>query len=101
VEISSYEGGCSGYVDAKDTKGSDIERITLPITLGSDEYLLFGDNTSMSWDRRMYGPVSREAIVGQVTRIIFPPWRIQDFITLDSCTGNDASDHLDNSAQKD
>jgi signal peptidase I len=78
MEISSREREYDDYDDANEM---DLRRITLPITLGSDEYLLFGDNTSMSWNRRMYGPVSRNEIVGKVTRIIFPPWRIRELTT--------------------
>jgi signal peptidase I len=77
--ISSREDGYFGYVDAKDTK---LEGIALPITLGPDEYFILGDNSSLSWDSRHFGPVKREAIVGQVTRIIFPPWRIQELTTF-------------------
>ena len=93
AEISLHEREYDDYNDANEV---GLRRITLPITLGSDEYLLFGDNTSMSWDKRMYGPVSREEIVGQVTWIIFPPWRIQELTTFGSGNENDASEPLDN-----
>jgi signal peptidase I len=73
--ISSREEGYFGYVEAKDT---GHEGAALPVTLGSDEYFLLGDNSSQSWDSRHFGPVPREAIKGKVTRIVFPPWRIQE-----------------------
>ena len=90
-KISSSEEGYVGY---------DWE-IMFPITLGPGEYFLLGDNSPQSTDSRHFGPVSREAIVGQVTRIIFPPWRIRDLTTFDSSNKSDAPETLDKSAQKD
>jgi signal peptidase I len=75
TQISSCEGGYSGYVNAKDMA---LEGIELPFTLGPDEYFLLGDNSPESWDSRHFGPFPRKAIVGKVTRIVFPPWRIQE-----------------------
>lgn len=39
---------------------------TLSLTLGPDEYLLFGDNRSSSLDSRFFGPVSKQFMVGRV-----------------------------------
>lgn len=36
-----------------------------PVTLGSDEYLVFGDNRPYSSDSRAWGPISKSAIVGK------------------------------------
>jgi signal peptidase I len=42
------------------------------ITLGSDEYLVFGDNTRSSLDSRYFGPIRRSSIVGKVVVIYSP-----------------------------
>jgi len=75
AKISLSEDGYSGY-DTVLSRGR--EGIVFPITLGSNEYLLLGDNSANSTDSRMFGPVPREAIQGKVVRIIFPPWRIRE-----------------------
>jgi len=107
TKISSCKDGYSGYVYAKDVDTERIlkgvlppEEIELPITLGPDEYFLLGDNSPESLDSRHLGPIPREAIVGQVTRIIFPPWRIQELITFDSYNENDTPEPLDKLLQK-
>jgi signal peptidase I len=56
----------------------ELEAIALPVTLGSDEYFVLGDNSTQSIDSRHIGPIQREAIVGKVMRIVFPPWRIRE-----------------------
>lgn len=43
--------------------------------IGEDEYFLMGDNRAHSTDSRVYGPVAQEAIVGRVSRRIWPPAR--------------------------
>ena len=78
AKISSGKDGYVGYVDAKDMGYLEHQRVALPITLSSDEYFLLGDNSPNSIDSRHLGPVPRDAIVGKVTRIIFPPWRIRE-----------------------
>lgn len=45
------------------------------IQLGADEYLLLGDNAESSLDGRYFGPVRREAILGRVDWIYYPPAR--------------------------
>ena len=75
AKISSCEEEYSGYLDVQ---GSGQKGITLPITLGDNEYFLLGDNSAQSWDSRHFGPVPRDAIIGRVTRIVFPPWRIRE-----------------------
>jgi signal peptidase I len=76
AKISSGEEGYSGYINAQES--IKIEGITLPITLGPDEYFILGDNPYKSVDSRLLGPIPRNAILMQVTRIVFPPWRIQE-----------------------
>ena len=36
------------------------------ITLGDDEYYLLGDNRAVSYDSRMFGPVSKMQILGKI-----------------------------------
>ena len=75
AKISLSEDGYSGYGSAE---GMELEGITLPITLGIDEYFVLGDNSVESVDSRHFGPVPCEAIQGKVMRIVFPPWRIRE-----------------------
>ena len=42
-------------------------------TIGSDEVYLIGDNRPMSFDSRMFGPVSIDLIVGRAVVVIWPP----------------------------
>ena len=78
AKISLSEEGYSGYVTAKEAKYEENEEIVLPITLGPDEYFVLSDNSVESLDSRHFGPIPREAIVGKVMRIVFPPWRIRE-----------------------
>jgi signal peptidase I len=43
-----------------------------PLTLGSDEYFLLGDNRPGSSDSRSWGPVSRDQILGRVLYRYWP-----------------------------
>jgi signal peptidase I len=43
--------------------------------IGEDEYFLMGDNRVHSTDSRDYGPVAQEALVGRISRRIWPPAR--------------------------
>ncbi len=45
-----------------------------PITLSDDEYFVIGDNRASSHDSRYndVGPISRDAIMGKVTRVLLP-----------------------------
>lgn len=43
------------------------------ITLGQDEYLVFGDNRGHSLDSRAFGPVKRSDIVGRAWMVYWPP----------------------------
>jgi signal peptidase I len=57
-----------------------------PITLGSDEYYVLGDNTSESFDSRFWssleyrqpGAVPKSILCGRIVAIIWPPdrWRV-------------------------
>jgi signal peptidase I len=93
AKISSREDGYSGYFNAKESMKN--EGIALPITLGQNEYFILGDNPYESVDSRFLGPIPRQAIVGQVIRIVFPPWRIRELTTFEN-----VSKPLDNSPLK-
>lgn len=47
--------------------------IVEPTTVGSHEVYLIGDNRPMSFDSRMFGPVSIDLIVGRAVVVIWPP----------------------------
>lgn len=51
----------------------DIGQLTVP----EDEYYVLGDNRDSSVDSRAFGPVKREAFVGKVVALIWPPGRWQ------------------------
>ena len=46
------------------------------VTLGENEYFVFGDNSGNSYDSRYWGSVPRENIFGRVTRVYWPFSRI-------------------------
>lgn len=51
----------------KYTKSDSVE-----LTLGPDEYFMMGDNRAGSFDSRVWGPVSRDQIVGRAFLRLFP-----------------------------
>lgn len=70
-------------VEIKDNKvfinGAPLREVYLPketatassqaaFALGADDYFVLGDNRSDSYDSRIYGPVSKAAIMGSYTR---------------------------------
>lgn len=48
---------------------------TKEYTLGSDEYVVMGDNRGHSSDSRSWGPIKRNEIVGKAWFIYWPPQR--------------------------
>jgi signal peptidase I len=44
--------------------------------LGPDQFFLVGDNRPMSCDSRVWGPVPRENLIGEVAAVYWPPDRI-------------------------
>jgi signal peptidase I len=65
------------YVSGQDAPG--VEAPPFEVTLGPDEYLMLGDNSTRSADSRHFGPVKRNLIVGVADLIYWPParWRIR------------------------
>ena len=47
-----------------------------PLTLNEDEYFMMGDNRKMSCDSRVWGPIHRDAMIGPVFFVYWPPNRI-------------------------
>ena len=41
-------------------------------TLGEDEYFIMGDNRTNSTDSRIFGPISRDEIIGKTSLTILP-----------------------------
>jgi signal peptidase I len=51
---------------------------TMPtIKLGSDEYLMFGDNRNLSNDSHVWGPAQRSRFIGRVRLRFWPPNRVR------------------------
>jgi len=75
-EIATGKNGYSGYFKLEALPKEQEE--LLPITLGTDEYFLMGDNSKYSVDSRHRGPVHKRDIVGKAVRVIFPFSRIRE-----------------------
>lgn len=62
------------YLDGKETVG-----LLSPLTLGTDQYFVLGDNRGASYDSRRFGPVGKEDIVGRVWLRGWPLPRVSTF----------------------
>lgn len=79
VEITS-EGAVkvNGYVQIEEriTNGTSIEPgVSYPLTLKADEYFILADARGDAKDSRLFGPVSRDHILGRVAFLL----RMDDF----------------------
>lgn len=82
-ENVNYQGSMDGALRGRSGAGCAGN----PISLADNEYYFLGDNTSRSWDSRLWefpihehqlGAVPTERIVGKATAIYWPParWRL-------------------------
>jgi len=55
------------YLTSIALRASGIDTVK-PIRLGREDYFVLGDNRSRSADSRIYGPVSRKAILGLIAK---------------------------------
>jgi signal peptidase I len=78
-KIAEGKDGLSGFCPATAMPAfpAPLASPSARLTLGSDEYLVLGDNTRNSLDGRYFGPVKRSAIVGKVFYIYAPAGRKQ------------------------
>ncbi|MBE6148971.1 MAG: signal peptidase I [Firmicutes bacterium] len=63
------------YINSKkydDQYASNITSDFEEIKLAKDEYFVLGDNRLISEDSRYFGPVSKEAIKGEASIVIYP-----------------------------
>jgi signal peptidase I len=68
--ISLCQNGYNGYY--KNNENELLQTITMPLTLGKDQYFVMGDNSYHSIDSRQVGAIHRNDIQGKVIRIIYP-----------------------------
>lgn len=62
------------YIDDKYVKEDFKHKETFDFstTLGKDEYFIMGDNRTNSTDSRVFGPISRDKIMGKTSLTILP-----------------------------
>lgn len=62
------------YIDSKYVKEDFKHKETFDFstTLGKDEYFIMGDNRTNSTDSRVFGPISRDEIMGKTSLTILP-----------------------------
>lgn len=57
------------YLSEKHTR---LKQNREPVTLGTGEYFLMGDNRDSSNDSRRVGPIGRRDIIGRAARVLWP-----------------------------
>jgi Type IV secretory pathway, protease TraF len=79
-EIAERKNGHCGYVTTEHFGGPKfpLASSTDRITLGADEYLLLGDNSTNSFDGRYWGAAKRQSIIGKAVMIHAPPARARN-----------------------
>lgn len=72
-ENISYKNG-KLYINGKHIKEDFKHKETMDFstTLGKDEYFIMGDNRTNSTDSRVFGPISRDEIIGKTSLTILP-----------------------------
>jgi len=78
AKIASRQDGFTGYDSIQELEWGDGKSVSLPLTLGSDEYFVMGDNSPWSFDSRFVGPVRRQDITGKAIRIYYPFDRVRE-----------------------
>lgn len=64
------------------TSGGNFLREGETVTVGSNQYFVFGDNRAHSSDSREWGPVIKEEIIGRAFLRYFPPQRVRALVGL-------------------
>ncbi|OJG19459.1 signal peptidase I [Enterococcus canis] len=67
--------------------GASIDHYQVP----EDAYFVMGDNREVSKDSRMFGAISRESIIGQVSYIYWPPNKISAVKSYEMKASHDES----------
>jgi len=79
AKIASRQDSFDGYYTVQDLEwGDESSSVSLPLTLGPDEYFVLGDNSAWSNDSRFRGPVRRQDITGKTIRIYYPFDRVRE-----------------------
>ncbi|BAZ01568.1 TPR repeat-containing protein [Tolypothrix tenuis PCC 7101] len=58
--------------------GQQAPFLSRPVTIPPNSYLVLADNRDSSYDGRCWGVISKELIIGQAVRIVWPPSRQQE-----------------------
>ncbi|MDZ7956863.1 MAG: signal peptidase I [Aulosira sp. DedQUE10] len=58
--------------------GQQVPFLSKLVTIPPNSYLVLADNRDNSYDGRCWGVISKELIIGQVVRIVWPPTRQQE-----------------------
>lgn len=72
ARIARQEGNYPGYTLPTGPQALYLTSVLDKLTLGPDQYLALGDNTTNSKDGRYWGPVPRSNLVGPATLIYWP-----------------------------